>query len=161
MQVEVRDIAGVLGGDKVLGQPVRQLRDLEQIVKNGMPFAAIENVFRLVSPETKENELHALVHIVFKPGDKRRYNQLQREFSSVAGDQSARVKEAEGVRAERLARIFALAQKALGDNNLASEFLFKPHALLENLSPAAKLDTEIGAKQVEYLLNAAIYGIAS
>jgi putative toxin-antitoxin system antitoxin component (TIGR02293 family) len=163
MSVEVRDIAVVLGGERTLGVPVHQLRDLEQIVKNGMPFAAIENVFRLVNPNTTENEMHALVHMVFRPGDKRRYNQLQKELASFEGalpTKGTRVKEDEGVRAERLARIYALAQKALGDNRLASEFLFKPHAMLENSSPASKLDTEIGAREVEYILNAAIYGLA-
>jgi putative toxin-antitoxin system antitoxin component (TIGR02293 family) len=162
MLVEARDIASVFGGDIALGRPVTQLSDLEKIVVEGLPFGAIENAFRIMSPAKSDKEMHVLLHVVFRPDESDRYDELRAavdSFEPQSVKTNTRLRIAEGERAERLARIYALAFKAIGDRKLASKFLFSPHAMLGDATPLEKLETEIGAREVEDILAAAIFGL--
>jgi putative toxin-antitoxin system antitoxin component (TIGR02293 family) len=168
MFVEAKDIAQVFGGTKALGTQVKELSDLERLVREGLPMAAVENAFRLVRPTASDSELHVLVHVVFKQNESKHFarlkNILRLPSSKTKKSKSSldvKLQTSESERAERLARVYALARFALGDDELAGEFMFKPHPMLEKKTPLEKLATEIGAHQVEVLLNRAIHGIAA
>ena len=153
----------VFGGAKLLGRPVRQLSDLEKIVLEGMPFSAVENAFRVVSPGQSKDELHVMLHVVFHADDGKRYGDLQKALSKISAKKgiasSLRLETAEGERAERLARIYALALKAVGSKKAAGAFMFAPHKMLAGSTPLEKLETEVGAHEVERILAASIYGL--
>lgn len=66
---------------------------------------------------------------------------------------SRRLSPAANERAERLARVTALAQQALGDAEEAKLWLTDPHPLLGNRAPIEVAATDLGARQVERILH--------
>jgi putative toxin-antitoxin system antitoxin component (TIGR02293 family) len=64
----------------------------------------------------------------------------------------------ESDRLYRLARIVALANEYLGDRERAIRWLKRPNRALGGLAPAAAIDTELGARQVENILGRIAYG---
>lgn len=168
MLVDAKDIAQVFGGTKALGTQVKELSDLEKLVRDGLPMAAVENAFRLVRPSASDSELHILVHVVFNQNESKHFSRLKNILRTQTGKSStskklahAKLASEESERAERLARVYALARFAFGDDELAGEFMFKPHPMLQKKTPLEKLSTEVGAHQVELILNRAIHGIAA
>ncbi len=68
----------------------------------------------------------------------------------------------ESDRIARVARIVALALETFGrDREDALTWLRSPHPLLSDEPPLERLDTEIGARAVEDVLNAIRYGFAA
>lgn len=61
----------------------------------------------------------------------------------------------------RLARIFALAVNVLEDDKDALDWLTQPKIALNNQIPLSLLNTDLGAREVETLLNQIEYGIYS
>jgi putative toxin-antitoxin system antitoxin component (TIGR02293 family) len=168
MLVDAKDIAQVFGGTKALGTQVKELSDLEKLVRDGLPMAAVENAFRLVRPAASDSELHVLVHVVFNQNELKHFTRLKNILRAQPSKSrpakrvvQAKLASSESERAERLARVYALARFAFGDDELAGEFMFKPHPMLQKNTPLEKLTTEIGAHQVEIILNRAIHGIAA
>jgi putative toxin-antitoxin system antitoxin component (TIGR02293 family) len=163
MFVEAKEIANVLGGKSTLGLSVAHDSDLEKLVLDGMPMGAIENVFRLFSPKKSKDEMHVLLHVIFHKNEDARYSELKNAVLDQAKTQKknneARVETDEGERAERLARIYAMTFKVLGDKLLTRNFLFNKHPMLNGNSPLEKLETEVGARQVERILYNAMHGL--
>jgi putative toxin-antitoxin system antitoxin component (TIGR02293 family) len=65
---------------------------------------------------------------------------------------------------DRLARVLRLIEEAeatFGDSAKAHAWLRRPSALLDNESPLDRLDTDIGAHQVESMLGRIAHGIAA
>jgi putative toxin-antitoxin system antitoxin component (TIGR02293 family) len=65
---------------------------------------------------------------------------------------------------DRLARILRLIEEAeitFGDPGKAHGWLRRPSSLLDNEAPLDRLDTDIGARQVEALLGRIAHGIAA
>jgi putative toxin-antitoxin system antitoxin component (TIGR02293 family) len=58
----------------------------------------------------------------------------------------------EGEKAERLARVVALAEEAFGSREDALDFLHTPHLELGGDRPLDAAQTELGARQVEEIL---------
>jgi putative toxin-antitoxin system antitoxin component (TIGR02293 family) len=164
--VQPQDIARVLGGEQVLGRPVYGLQDLKEAVVAGLPFAAIQNAFRSISPMLRDDEINLLLNVVFSKSGQKRYGelkdeQLQYERNHLSHPKAAeiRVRPIESERAERIARVYALALKAFDDDELAREFLFNRHAKIGNAPPVENLQTDVGAREVEGVLNAIIFGL--
>jgi putative toxin-antitoxin system antitoxin component (TIGR02293 family) len=65
----------------------------------------------------------------------------------------ARLSPEASERAERLARIVALARQALGDEDEARGWLNDPHPLLGAVRPIEIAATDLGARQVERILH--------
>ena len=65
---------------------------------------------------------------------------------------------------DRLARILRLIEEAettFGEARKAHTWLRRPSALLDNETPLDRLDTDMGARQVEALLGRIAFGIAA
>ncbi len=135
-------IAEIMGGKAVLLHRVRSVADLESIVSAGLPKRALrvtaERVFLSVGEARK-----AMFRIVPEATYKRR----------------TRLSPSESERTERLARIIAAAEFAWSDRSDAREWLTKPHPELGNKMPLEAASSELGARQVEDLLERLIYGI--
>jgi putative toxin-antitoxin system antitoxin component (TIGR02293 family) len=65
----------------------------------------------------------------------------------------------ESERVERLARVYATALDVWGDEEDARRFLFAPHALLNEQKPIDMAFNELGARQVEQILEKLRYGL--
>jgi len=141
--IEPIRVAEVMGGIPVLGRPVRSLQELSQAVLRGLPKDALKRTVRRVFPEpTEANEI--MNRIVPSATYKRRRHTLK-------------VDESE--RTERLARVIASAEYVWNDAEKARHWLVKPHPELGLRSPVDTALTELGARQVEDLLDSIFYGL--
>jgi putative toxin-antitoxin system antitoxin component (TIGR02293 family) len=70
-----------------------------------------------------------------------------------------RLKLVESERTERLARVIALAEMLWDDEAEARRFLSTPHPELGRKKPIEAALTELGARQVEDIVNRALYGL--
>jgi putative toxin-antitoxin system antitoxin component (TIGR02293 family) len=141
--IEVKRIVAVMGGRSVLGKAITSIEELEEIIGEGLPKAALRTTVRRVFPLPREAN-RCLYRIVPEATYKRRNGKL-------------RVIESE--RTERLARVIAAAETVWDDQNDAREWLLKPHPELGDRAPIECALTELGARQVEVLLDRLQYGL--
>jgi putative toxin-antitoxin system antitoxin component (TIGR02293 family) len=143
MVAEPSSIAAVMGGPQVLGRSVRSVQDLSEAVARGLPKDALRRTVRRVFPQPKEaNEI--LYRIIAPATYKRR---------------RGRLKAQESERTERLARIIASAEFVWNNAEKAHRWLVKPHPELRRVPPIERALTELGARQVEDLLDRIFYGL--
>jgi len=143
MVAEPSTIAGVMGGPQVLGRSVRSVQDLSDVVARGLPKDALRRTIRRVFPQAKEaNEI--LYRIIAPATYKRR---------------RGRLKAPESERTERLARVIASAEFVWNNAEKAHRWLVKPHPEFRRVPPIEQALTELGARQVEELLDRIFYGL--
>lgn len=143
MLVRPIEIAEILGGSAVLGRTVRDLGDLDEVVRAGLPFGALD-ALEARMPATGGRKNSPVRSVV-------------RRRSRATG--LSVLAPAEGERAGRVARLFAMATKVFGSAQGATEFLTTPHARLHDRTPLECLLTDIGGREVEEILNAIAYGL--
>jgi len=141
--VQVEKIAEVMGGETVLGQPVHSIEDLSHAVARGLPKDALRKTVCRIFPDAKQRRL-ILYRIVPEATYKRRRRLL---------------KAGESERTERLARVVAAAEFVWNDPEKARHWLVKPHPELGNRAPVELALSELGARQVEDLLDRFYYGL--
>jgi putative toxin-antitoxin system antitoxin component (TIGR02293 family) len=140
MQVRVKDVAEMLGGATVLGRAVQDRGALIDLIGSGLPVAALERLSaHLGAGGAKGESLKSVL-------------QVRRRAT-------ARLGKAEGERAERVARLFAMAIQAFGDEDTGRQFMLTPHDRLGGKSPLFMCRSELGGREVEGLLNAIAYGL--
>ena len=141
--VQPQLIAAVLGGPKVLGRRVRSVLDLAEAVEQGLPKAALRNTAaRILSDAAGRRQL--IYRIVPEATFKRRRDRLS---------------PAESERTERLARVIATAEYVWDDPEDTHRFLTAPHPQLGSRTPMAAALTELGARQVEQILEKILFGL--
>jgi len=151
MTVEVVDIAKVLGGVKTLEQDISVFAELKAAIERGFPAAAARQTMDAVVRPGAADLALLFVGLVFDSKERQREVSLSPVWRGT-------LTPAESERTERIARIFALAIKALGDNDTARTFMTTPHGRLGGVAPLKYLNNEVGALEVEELLNAVLYG---
>lgn len=140
--VRPESIADVMGGTAILGRRIRSIGDLEKTISHGLPKRALRLTAERVYISAGEAR-RAMFRIVPEATFKRR----------------TRLSAAESERTERLARVIAAAEYAWNDREDAREWLTKPHPELGKRTPLESAMTELGARQVEDLLDRLFYGI--
>ena len=140
--VKAENIAEVMGGASILGDHVRSMRDLEKTICRGLPKQALRITVERIYTSAGDAR-RAMFRIVPEATFKRR----------------VRLSPAEGERTERLARVIAAAEHVWNDQPDAREWLTKPHPELGERAPLEAAMTELGARQVEELLERLFYGI--
>jgi putative toxin-antitoxin system antitoxin component (TIGR02293 family) len=135
-------VADILGGSTILRARVRSWRDLDQLVRAGLPKRSLQLVARRAVAAGVPSS--ALVYAIVPSATFKRRTRL-------SPDESART--------ERLARVIALAEAVWVDAEAAREFLNRPHPLLEHETPLAVAHTELGARRVENILYAIEHGL--
>ena len=142
--VEPESIAEVMGGASILGVRVRSMDDLEKTISQGLPKRALRITVKRIYPSAGDAR-RAMFRIVPEATFKRR----------------VRLSHAESERTERLGRVIAAAEDTWHDQTDAREWLTKPHPELGGRSPLEAAMTELGARQVEELLDRLSYGVPS
>lgn len=142
MLVRPKDIADVLGGPAVLGRAVRDLGDLDEVLRAGLPLGALDILEARLPPSAgrKLSPVRAVVRRRLRVG----HDVLVRS---------------EGERAGRVARIFAMATKVFGDAEGAVEFMTTKHDRLHGRTPLESTVTDLGGREVEEILNAIAFGL--
>ena len=139
-------IAEVLGGRKILGRAVEKADDLAELVREGLPAGSV----RLLA-ERLEMGSTALSRKLGIP-----QRTLTRRMSH-----RSRLTAAESDRTVRLARVYASAVEMIGEEHKAVEWLQTENRALAGERPLDKLDTDVGAREVEDLLGRIAYGVYS
>jgi len=139
--VRPESIADVMGGTAILGTRVRSIGDLEKTISRGLPKRALRFTVERVYSST---------------GDVRRV--MFRIVPEATFKRRVRLSHSESERTERLARVFAAAQQAWNDQEDAHDWLIKPHPELGRRTPLESAMTELGARQVEEVLDRLVYG---
>ena len=142
---ETRKVVALLGGPKVFSRNIRDAGDLQNALRRGFPYAAFEAF--LATLEWKSRDLADLLGVASRTLARRKTSQ---QLSPIESD-----------RLYRVAYIARLATVVLGSLEKARAWLHKQNPALGGNSPISFLDTEIGERQVEDLLNRINYGVFS
>ena len=144
MSIVAEQIANVLGGRRVLGRRVRNMRELDDIVRKGLPKTALDFFI---------NALGALQYGEFavqlrnKIVPRATYNPVDRFNLQVSET------------AERMARLYALALDVFDEPEAAIRFLANSHPELGNRVPFEVALTEIGGREVEEVIERGLHGL--
>jgi len=141
--IDAKRIAEVMGGRSILGRRVSSVEQLEEIVGQGLPKTALRIAVRRVFLAAREANRY-LYRVVPEATYKRR---------------RGRLRALESERTERIARVIAAAETVWDDQDDAREWLTKPHPELGGRTPIDCALTELGARQVESLLDRLQYGL--
>jgi putative toxin-antitoxin system antitoxin component (TIGR02293 family) len=139
-------IAEVLGGPKVLGRAVKKPHDLADLVRRGLPTGSVKALAGRL--DIRNAALSKRLGIPQRT--------LTRRLSG-----RARLTASESDRAVRLARVYANAVEMIGDEGNAVQWLRTPNRALGGERPIDQVDTDIGAREVEDILNRIAYGVYS
>jgi putative toxin-antitoxin system antitoxin component (TIGR02293 family) len=137
-------VVEVLGGPGVL-KKVRSEEDLRERLREGLPyeaFAALRAAFGL--------SLRDLSTVLAVP-----------ERTLARRKRQRRLRPDESDRLMRLARIAAYAEEVLGSRGKAADWLRTPNRALGTEPPVSRLDTDLGARQVEAVLGRIAHGVYS
>lgn len=138
MAVPTDRVARILG----LKPSVRSVADIAEAVESGLPKLSLERVVERAGIEGPA-----------------RAKLMQRVVPAATYKRRHRLKLVESEKTERLARVVALAEMLWDDEAEARRFLSTPHPELNRRKPIEAALTELGARQVEDIVNRALYGL--
>ena len=142
--VTPKELINLVGGRETVPITVNHARDLINLVRTGLPTAAIDHL--LAQQWLTLTELDRIVI-------SRKTLHHRRQSGQLTAEQSDRLL--------RVVRIFALAEDTFGSRDKALLWLRRPNRVLDDEAPLELLDTETGARQVETLLGRIAHGIAA
>ncbi len=142
---DVMRITEVLGGNRILGRKIESPAALDDLIRKGLPYGAVEAVLDHVAVSV--SELIALL-----ASSKRTIARRKAE---------KRLSAAESDRLARLARIFAQAEKVFEDKESARRWLQKQNRVLGGRTPLKALETDIGTLEVVQILGRIEHGVYS
>ena len=136
-----KEVVRLLGGSRGIGRQVRTWADLDAAVQDGLPRAALENLMSVAAPEHERTKLR------------------NRVVPRASFQRSNRLSTAHSATTERLARVTALVQSIWEDHGKAQRFLWSAHPELLGRKPIDAALTEIGAREVEEVLQRGLNGL--
>jgi putative toxin-antitoxin system antitoxin component (TIGR02293 family) len=139
---ELQAVIAELGGEPVLGRPLRSGAELQAAIREGFPQLVVQEVMHGAGITLKE--LASSLDL------SARSLQRRRREGRLAGYESDRL--------YRLARILALAKHYIGNEEAATRWLKRANRALGGATPIESLDTELGARAVEEILGRIAYG---
>jgi putative toxin-antitoxin system antitoxin component (TIGR02293 family) len=139
---ELRAVVAELGGRRTLGRSLSNERDMREAIRDGFPPAVVERLMRASGLTLRE--LSSALDLSPRSLQRRR--------------RSGKLARYESDRLYRLARLVAIANDYLGNQERARRWLKRPNRALGGLAPVAAIDTEVGARQVENILGRIAYG---
>ena len=134
----------------VLGLPVREIGarspfGLISRIEHGLPIGSLERVARLLAPQDAQFKYRLVPKATYE----------RRKLAH-------RLSSEEGTRLARLARVWSVATDVWGGEDEARDFLFRPHAMIEDRRPIdVVIQNEFGAEMVIDILGRLKYGSAA
>jgi putative toxin-antitoxin system antitoxin component (TIGR02293 family) len=144
-EAETRKLVALLGGQRIFPQRIEDTRDLREALRHGFPYAAFEAVSKAL--ELNAATLAQLVGVASRTLARRKASKV---LSPIESD-----------RLYRIARVTLQATDVFGSQQTARRWLHQENQALGGDSPVSQLDTEIGERQVEELLDRIDYGVFS
>ena len=145
MSVDAATIAGVLGGSDILGRPIRDMRDLEDAVRTGIPKPALDRLITTIT--SAEQASDSGVRLRNKIVPRATYQRVER-FNLQVSETT-----------ERIARLYALALSAFQDPDAAARFMVHRHPELGDRTPFDTALTEVGGREVEEIIERGLHGL--
>jgi len=145
MEAEARKLVALLGGRKVVRHAVSEPADLAEAIRRGLPYATFEALLRVL--KVRPRDLARLVGVAARTLARRKSGG---ELSPIESD-----------RLYRVAHATLRASETLGSLDKARSWLHGKNRALGGRSPISCLDTGIGARQVEEILERIGHGIYS
>jgi putative toxin-antitoxin system antitoxin component (TIGR02293 family) len=141
----LQEIAQLLGGRRVLGKDLESSLELVAVVRNGLPYEALEAVtsFLGISVESAAASLQLPLRTLARRKESNRFD----------GQESERI--------VRLAALFAEAIATLGAVRWARDWISASNRALGGVVPMTLLDTDVGARAVEDVLLRIGHGVYS
>ena len=139
------EVAEYLGGRRVLSRSVTSDFDLQSLIQDRLPVAAVDVVLEggILEPE----ELYELV--------------IPRRTLSKRRSTTGRITTEESDRLVRVVRIVTLARDTFQEPENSATWLRRPNRSLGGVRPIDLLKTETGARLVEAVLGRIGYGVYS
>ena len=144
MSIPAEQIANALGGRRVLGRRVKSMRELDDIVRDGIPKTALA-FFIDVLGELQYGEFAVQLRNKIVP--RATYNRVDR-FNLQVSETT-----------ERMARLYAMALSVFDEPEAAIRFLANSHPELDNRAPFEAALTEIGGREVEEVIERGLHGL--
>jgi putative toxin-antitoxin system antitoxin component (TIGR02293 family) len=140
------EIVDVLGGKVTLGlRGEVEAADLHERIQSGLPYKTLENITRRFA--LPKGPLALVLALPASTEVRRR--------------RSKRLSPLESDRLYRVARILAHARRTFGSDEAAAAWLSRSNRALGGAVPFDRLQTELGADQVETILDRLDYGVIS
>ncbi|MGE0224010.1 MAG: antitoxin Xre/MbcA/ParS toxin-binding domain-containing protein [Acetobacteraceae bacterium] len=127
----------------MFGSPPHSMDELSDAIAGGLPRDVVPALAAEAAPD-RDDLRRKVAALVVSPATYKR---------------EGRLSPAAGERAERLARVTALAHEVLGDPDEARARLTEPHPLLGRRSPIETAATDLGARAVERILHNIAHGL--
>ena len=144
MNIPADQIAEVLGGRQALGRRVKNMRELDDIVREGMPKTALDTFITRIGPKPYRDMAVRLRNKIVSRATYQRVNRFNLQVSETT---------------ERLARLYALALSVFEDQTAAIQFMMSEHPELEGRAPFEIALTEIGGREVEEIMERGLHGL--
>lgn len=138
-------VISLWGGAQALGQPVQSESELIPLLRQGLPFIALERLMLAFS--LSREEVADVLNLPLRTLNRRK------QEKKLAADESDRL--------YRLSRVLAHCEAALGSHAKARQWLRRPNRALDGAVPLHLLDTDIGATQVDDVLGRLEHGVFS
>lgn len=145
--ITAQKIVSVLGGQASLGRKVKNTMDMDELIREGLPYKAGNHVRGLL--DLPLPDFAGIIEV------------SERTLARVRKSPGQRLSAGASDRLYRLARIFSIACEVLEDGEKAREWLRRQQVGLGGKTPFELLHTEAGAKEVEDLLWRIEYGVIS
>src|SRR5205085_12577123 len=117
------------------GQKITTEADLQEAIENGLPKKVLPAIFEKVAEKPRATQL--TYRVVKKPTYSRR----------------KKLTSSESEKAERVARVIAIADYVWSDHDKAKRWLNEPHPELGGKTPLDMSLSSVGARSVENILN--------
>jgi putative toxin-antitoxin system antitoxin component (TIGR02293 family) len=144
--MSIADIVEVLGGKRIFNQPIRKADDLVEQVRAGLPASTVTMLAGVLSLQRAQVAKRLNIPV----------RTLSRRLAT-----KSRLTHEESDRTLRMARVVALANEILGTEEKASRWMVAPNRALGGKRPFDQLDTELGVRSVEEVLQRIAYGMYS
>ena len=145
MSVDAAAIANVLGGSSILGRSIRDMRDLEDAVRKGIPKPALDRLITTVASAERASDSGVRLRNKIVP--RATYQRVERLNLQVSET------------TERIARLYALALSAFQNPDAAASFMTHPHPELGDRTPFDTALTEVGGREVEEIIGRGLHGL--
>ena len=139
--VEYRQVVELLGGSAGIGRGVKTLADLDAAINAGLPRSALDHVLEFAAPAAERAKLR------------------NRVVPRASYQRRRRLSPMHSATTERLARVAAMARWIWEDDERARAFLWRPHPELRGRRPIDAALTELGAREVEEVLQRGVHGL--
>jgi putative toxin-antitoxin system antitoxin component (TIGR02293 family) len=145
MSAAAAEVAGLMGGERVLRRPVRSDLDLADMIHEGLPTRALDAVVR--TGAFAAAEMYGLVI------PRRTLAHRMAKNQPLSPEQSDRL--------VRVVRAFVRAGEALASREKAARWLRKENRALGGRRPLDLLESDVGARLVERILGRIEHGVYS